>query len=270
MRFNFYRFIVLIFLGVFAGSSFDLFSVCQKESSLSYQKPDHIDDLLWEGLIPYLLPFNHPIKDQLDDLFSRAQATCSLDTLEKAGFELNKHSHWTNVVVAQHNRLKGFLLKLYTDDQIGIDEVPLLVKRIIGADVVREIVNRYELVDLFKVPQKWLYPLPNLNENDSGDSEYQRRNFILVVEDMHILPSKSNKKMWKSNALSKKQLFYLHQILSQGGLCDSVYVDNIPFSTDLKIAFIDTEHYHGWPVPFCQLKRRLSENNQIYWESLGN
>ena len=56
--------------------------------------------------------------------------------------------------------------------------------------------------------------------------------------------------------------------LTEEGLKDSVFPDNIPFTKDGKMAFIDTEHHHLWPVDYYRLERYLSPEMKTYWKNL--
>lgn len=75
--------------------------------------------------------------------------------------------------------------------------------------------------------------------------------------------------MWRQE-VSKDLLNALYNLLQMLGLIDSVYITNIPFAKDGKIAFIDTEHFHKWPVKFNRLSHSLSNEMNLYWMSLIN
>lgn len=229
-----------------------------------YLKSAFIDEASWQKLYPYLLPADHPIKPQLDSIFTKARATTSVKTFQKAGFDCIALRKWDNVVVAWHGKLKGYLVKAYMDSQIGIDDQIELMKRIEGAEAIRTAIEVLGFESYFKVPKKWLYPLPDF---PPAQAELQRKKFILVEEDMGLVSASKNAKLWKKN-ISKEVLKALYVLLQNLGLKDSVYITNIPFAKDGKIAFVDTEHHHKWPVKLTRLTHFLNPELQTYWLNL--
>jgi hypothetical protein len=85
---------------------------------------------------------------------------------------------------------------------------------------------------------------------------------------MDILSSKENAMQWKGESISESLLDKLHIILDTLGLKDCAKPDNIPFSHDRKIAFVDTQTHHEWPVNSNKLSRHLSPKMKNYWKSL--
>lgn len=232
----------------------------------TYIKSPHIDDEAWASVTPYLLPEDHPIKSKLDSIFLRRRATSSFETLLESHFTWLKQRRLSNVIVARHSKLKGYIIKIYLDDQIGIDEKAQFIKRIRGAQAVREAINAFGYQDHFKVPEKWIYPLPDYPE---ALPHLQRKNFILVVEDMDLVDPEKNAKMWRSNkSMTREKLKGIYDVLNYVGLFDSVYISNIPFTKDKKIAFIDTEHHSKWPVQFGKLTPHLNAGMRLYWNQI--
>lgn len=225
----------------------------------AYHKPEAISREQWVALQPYLMPENHPIKSKLDQLFTHASIIQSADSLKKVKIKFKKIRFPTSTYVAKHSSVQKHLFKFYTKDQ-HVNETEPLLKRIKGAETVRRIIERDHLQHLFRVPRKWLYPLPHGKENWG--------NFILVVEKIKLLNAAENQQRWKSDAINRELLVHLHRILSEAGLYDSVHVTNIPFAYDGRIAFIDTEHHHWWPIHYHKLTHRLSKKNRLIWESL--
>lgn len=228
----------------------------------TWQKSNFIDEWTWNRLLPYLLPSNHPIKSKLDHIFSEMRATANPSFMKKAGFEGLGEWRWNKVYVARHPKLKGYLIKAYLDNHLLMDD-KLLVNRIIGAEALRCSIHAYAYQSLFKVPRKWLYQLPDYPGTLQG---LQRKNFILVVEDMDLVSKEKNKKMYQT--LSEKKLLPLFNLINSLGLADSIYIKNIPFSKDGKIAFVDLEIHHLWPVPFQKLTPVLNPELKNYWHSL--
>lgn len=85
---------------------------------------------------------------------------------------------------------------------------------------------------------------------------------------MQLIDHKSNLNQWKSSQVSPELLIALHTLLKSLGLSDCVKPDNIPFSTDGKVAFIDTQSHHQWPVPYKNLNPYLSSSNQRLWKQI--
>jgi hypothetical protein len=231
--------------------------------SIPYQR-NSIDSASWEVAKPFLIPENHPMKAKLDAIFSKTRATISIHTFKEAGFKYLPLRKWDNVIVAWHSKLKGHLVKVYLDDQIGIPDLETLIQRIYGAEKIRAAINEFGYQKMFKVPRKWLYPLPDLPASLPG---LQRKKFIIIEEDMNLYASYDNEQLWK-NSVNKKTLAALFHLLETLGLKDSVYITNIPFSIDGRVAFIDTEHYSKWPVDHHKLLHFLSKKKQKYWNEL--
>jgi hypothetical protein len=215
--------------------------------------------------VNFLLPLNHPIKPSLDYLFSLTRATLNLDTMKKAGFEVCGPRKFTNLVIAKHPAIPGYIFKLYLDAQRyhkNKSEEHFWVLRIEGALKIRNLIESYGLQCYLKVPQKWIYKLPNKSSVQKG---YFRKDYILVEEDMNLFSDEETEMLWKSPAVSHDLLNALVLVLSHVGLSDCVKPDNIPFSKDFKVAFIDTQT-HGEHVSLKEFKSYLSEENQAYWD----
>lgn len=221
-----------------------------------------IDISTWAHVSNYFLPFDHPIRSKLDALLSKLKVI-NRTTLEKAGFTFYK-SGKSNAIVAKHSSLKGYLLKIYPDDLVlSHHDWTYWIKRITGANAIRKAIKNHNAQKEFKVPHKWLFPVPL-----PSSCQYQRKNFILVVEDMQIVPRKKNESMWQSIAVTKKILDTLFAIAQEEGLMDSMLAFNIPFSKDGRISFVDTEQHHKWPVPFWKMKSYLCPYMARYWDKL--
>lgn len=235
-------------------------------SSLEAYSPNpYVDTKVWNSLTPYFLPEDHPIKSQLDKIFcSGKRVVRDKQALKKAGFKIIQGSGWAHIFVVSHPKLKGYLLKLYTDVQASVPEEQRLGKRIFGAQRIQEAIGRYGYHAFFKVPRKWIYPLP-AKPSPPKKEKYCRKNFILVVDDMNTLKKQKNKVKWKSEAVSPEILDALYVLFRDVGLSDSTYLANIPFSHDGRIAFVDTEYYDIWPIHFSDLTRSLSEEMREYW-----
>lgn len=215
---------------------------------------------------PYLLPENHSLKPKLDALFSQSRIIHDMNTLKKAKFSVKKGPKWDQVIVAKHDKLKGYRLKLYTDTQIGVPDWYMWVKRIEGANLIRDAIQKHGYKKTFKVPKKWIYVLPDLPEAPGT----HKKHFVMVVEDMNLESKSVNKMMWEDCfVLTTTKLKALHHLLTELGLIDSIYIDNTPFSKDGRIAFIDTEHYNKWPVHYNRLLPNICPIYHNFWMNLS-
>ncbi len=243
-----------------------LSAIDNKEFAQAYPYNPLVPLSLWEELTPYFLPDHHPIKSQLDHLFQQMRVTQSEESFEKAGFSKPKMRKPTNLVIGRHPRFKEYIFKVYLDTQPAVCEWGNWIQRIKGARAIQAYLARHPFCH-FAVPQKWIYPLP-LEPSPPDHAGFKRKNFILIVENMHILNTKSNLKAFKKR-ISPQILEQLYTLIREEGLIDSVYPDNIPFTKSGKIAFIDTEHhYPGASIPYHQLTPFLSQDMQHYWQSL--
>lgn len=221
-----------------------------------------------EAVRPHLLPASHSIKPFLDALFSTTRATFSLESLEEAGFRFSAPRKFTHLIVARHPALPGYILKLYVDVQRYHKDLPewdFWVKRVEGAERLREEIKKRAVEVFFKVPHKWIYVLPEEPKPVAG---YYPKQTILVEEDMDILGDKENKELWASSYVSFWLLETLFQLLKEVGLYDGAKPDNIPFSHDGRMAFVDTQTFGHSAVRYKKLLPYLSKENQGYWKSL--
>lgn len=224
-------------------------------------KPEALSEPIWEEVSPYLIPEHHQAKQALDSIFSKGN--CLKDGVElfKAGFRFHSNKNPLKVIVAEHPKLKGYLIKLFLENQPAGCEWPHWIKRIKGSRLIRDAVQDKQYQNHFKVPQKWIYFLPYKAENPTG------RLFILVVEDMRIHTREKNKMFWK-NKVTYEQIYMLWDIIATCGLYDSVFIDNIPYCHDKLIAFLDTEHFLKWPIPYRRLNKRLKGGKKEVWLKL--
>lgn len=237
-------------------------------ASYAEQMHDYVSKKVWEQISPFLLPPDHPIKGRLDRLFSSSRVILNLKTLKAAGFQTHGPRRFTRLIVAKHPEFPGYIFKLYVDAQRNHKDKPdyyYWLKRVKGARLIYRLITENHLDQWFKVPQKWIYPLP---PEPSPPSVFLRKNFILVQEDMDVLEEKENEACWESERVSFALLSDLFFILQKTGLADCAKPHNIPFSRDGKIAFIDTQTYHQWPVKWKEMVHYLSAPNRTYWKEL--
>lgn len=218
----------------------------------------------WHEVLPYLLPFDHPAKSVLDKMFSKKRLTASVKALKEEGFVTKGPGKESQVVFAKHEKLAPYIIKIITDEY-PINEVQRFIKRIKGAETARRIIKAYGFHHMMKVPKKWLYPLPT--EPSAKPWSFAKR-FILVSEDMDIYVREQNYELWKSELVDRELIKAVYTLIQAGGFYDSAHVFNIPFSKDGKIAIIDTECHHGWPVPFHWLKMNIKHDLRVYLQEL--
>lgn len=245
-------------------SEYELYAPHVEVPIHEYYQPACVDDWMWEQMQPYLLPEDHPLKNVLDRIFTKERVTASFESLEKAGFKCKPLRKWNNAIVARHKNIKGYVFKMYSDDQVGFPDFPFWFARIQGAEHIRKSIAKLGYQHIFKVPRKWLYQLPSepLSQNP------HERNFILICEDMKILSKEGNYERWRGPLVVPQLLDAVYDVLTDAGLIDSIYVDNIPFNKEGMVVFIDTEHFGKGPVPYHKMLPFLSKSNQAYWQSL--
>lgn len=233
--------------------------------SYGYDKNPYVDSAIWQELSPYFLPEDHPIKPSLDKIFEKERVVRSTQTVKEAGFKFVRSPTSKRVQVVKHPKLKGYLLKFFMDEQPYDGTWVDFAARIEGAKRIERAVSKHGYQHLFKVPKKWIYPLPSYHPHFPG---LIRKNFVLVVEDMNVLKKRKNYFFWRSVAIDKERMKAIYILLQEQGLFDSVYPDNIPFCKDGKQAFVDTQHFQQWPIPFDRMMPFVRPEMQIYLNEL--
>ena len=217
----------------------------------------------------YLLPNEHPAKPTLDSIFKKSRPTLCYEALENAGFTTYPRRKTSQVYCARHPRLKGYLIKTFLDQQAEIqEEWAHWLRRIRGADQMRAWIESHAYGHFFKAPRKWIYPIPQTKKNPPH-SRLRPQEFLLVVEDMQTLSETENKKAW-IHRMTEAHLNALYFALTENLLIDSIYIDNIPFCKDGRIAFLDTEHINVTHIPLVlsRLLPRLSPPMAHHWRAL--
>lgn len=214
-----------------------------------------------------LIPEEHPMKGHLDRIFSENRVTFTMKSLKLAGFKASRPRKFTKIIVASHPDYPEYIFKLFVDAQryekrISVYEYWAL--RIQGARLIQEEIDKNGWQHLFKVPVKYLYPLP---KDPSCSSDFYSKDYLLVEDNMNIYPDSENNAIWKSDQVSQEHLSHLFTLVKTLGLSDSVKPANVPFSRDGKIAFVDTQAFHR-KVDFKHFKPFLSKKNREYWNQL--
>lgn len=229
----------------------------------------YVPEIVWQQVEPYLMPENHPLKRRLDKMFSQKRILSSLQTLIAAGFTATKAQSHTKVIVSKHNAMKGYIFKIYTDDYRSYyrDEPEYItwILRARGASLVRQEVERLGWQAYFKAPKKWIYALPPFPTAKPG---HLQKNFILVEEEMDILPRDEVKKKWRDGTITADHLNKLFFLVTRLGLRGGCKYDNIPICKDGRLAFIDTQNNLRWPLPYERLFQVLQGDLRIQWQEL--
>ncbi|MBA3239370.1 MAG: hypothetical protein H0T62_13650 [Parachlamydiaceae bacterium] len=228
-----------------------------------FYSPD-ITEETWRIVAPYLLPEKHALKMTMDKICSKMRILSSVDSLKEAGFKIIIARLNRGLVVASHPNLQGYLIKAYLDTSTRC-EWPLWALRAEGSRHIQRILDKHHFNKYMKVPDKWIYAIPQARRPIAGEAIFPK-DFILLVKNMNILSKEQTIEKFK-NTSSKERLKALFTTIVEGGLSDS-HIDNVPYSTDNKIAFIDTEYYKVWPVHPEWITKHLSSVSQLYWEKL--
>jgi hypothetical protein len=236
--------------------------------SAEYQKSSFVSDEVWNDLKPYFLPPKHPAKAVLDRATQRARLTANRNTLEAAGF-VPLRGLKKRMLVAAHPNMKGYLIKTFLDTHnLFNQDWALWKRRIVGAQILREAIAKNGYSHIFKVPQKWIYPLPETPNPLQGSGQYPQ-NFLLVVEHIDIYDSKKSETLYKEK-ITFEMLDALFVMLRDYRLVDSLHLNNIPLCKDGKIAFIDTEYVNTKTrkVPYKRLLKYLAPDMKAHWKQL--
>jgi len=238
-------------------------------SGVGYERSPFISEEVWNEYEPYFLPEDMPEKEALDRIFHKKRVLSSIESLRKAGFLIVKKS--AKIIVVRHASLRGYLLKVFLDKpgklaEMGGDEAPWLKRRIDGAKVIQDAINLHGYQNIMKVPKKWLYPLP---ADPPPKQEENRRNFVLLVEDMHALSVYKNRIAYRER-MTPELTLALYTMIKENKLYDSIHPGNVPFCKDGKLAFLDTEYYNFdlLPISYFILSQFLSTGIRDYWQQL--
>lgn len=250
-----------------ADFAWESYEVAKRSKSFTgYVKSPYVTDEAWAAVYPYLLPVDHPLKPKLDKIFHSGRATSSIESMEQAGFVLNRQQG-LHVVVARHPSLKGVVVKAYLDSKPLPREWEKWIARVQGANAIRDAIRTYGYTSLFKAPRKWIYPLPD-NVPQLGNPEFFRKHFILIAEDMKLVNIKENKKLHRSDAMTREVLEGIYIICEELGLADTPRIANLAWTKDRRLAFVDTEAYLRWPVKYHPFFEYLYRPHRPVWEEI--
>lgn len=227
-----------------------------------YTRPSSVSQEAWEAVFPYLLPENHPAKPFLDATFSATRVTYDNTTLTDAGFRYTP-VQGIRATAVRHPDLPGYVLKMYLDTSphTSCDWTSWL-RRITGAEKIRTMIKAKGWDKQFKVARKWIYPLP-----DDPIPPEDGFHFILVVEDMDLLPKEENRDRWYQ-LNDTRLLRHFFTLIRDLGLRDCARSSNAPWCRDGRIAFVDTESHDKPDIRYYALNSRLNPDMLRYWKKL--
>lgn len=219
-----------------------------------------ISDSEWSSFSKYLLSENHPAKGELDKIFNNHRdAVYSKQCLFELGFVTGGSGG--HVWVMRHPKLEGYLVKFYRRHLPGYTppgkDWQMWQKRIEGAQLIRDEIKKSRYSGCLKVPKKWIYPLEPQEDDDAI-------NFLLVVEDMECLSRDENKELYKIK-ITKLHLKLIFYIVTKHGFCDGCSHNNLIWTKQGQLAFVDTESYHRWPVRYHPMLEYLSPDMRKWW-----
>lgn len=208
------------------------------------EPPNHVRELV----APYLLPEDHSVKKALDEIFTPSRVSTSLATLKNAGFcdiRLRKRG----IVFARHPKIPGYVVKLVCDYSAhsfhgfenkvrGQDEYIEFVGRIRKKNLIQEIIDRHNMQGMV-CPKKWIYEIPLDTQTRPGHA-YTKKFYLLVAEDMDIVPPHDNFTLWKQ--VNDDFLYDFFVIYRETKLYDCG-PPNQSFTRDGRLAFIDTKDW---------------------------
>lgn len=176
----------------------------------------------------HALPDNHPMKAKLDAVFSSEKEPEA--ALRKGGFIFLRNG---DQIIAQHPDVPGYLIKAISADsrKLSLLSNQWNLKRVKIAQELRSIIKERNYHN-FVAPQKYLYHIPGTS-NTLYDLYY-----VVVVEKFDLIDADESKKRLQN--LTPAQTEALFSLIEKSGLSD-VHFDNIIFTKQGQIAFIDTE-----------------------------
>ncbi len=195
----------------------------------------------------------------LRTLFRDPHMLDSSSTWRRSGFEVEGEGAPSDIMVASHPSMTGWLFKRYSREVSLKKQCENYRRRVKGADRLREFIVGQHLSRLI-VPQKYLHELP-AEFSHKGVSSY-----VLVVEQLILLKSSTSKQCYRD--LDKEGLRQLCSALCKFEGLDSG-VRNIPFTIGGQIAFIDTERWdEKKEAPLRHIGKYLSDKQRRFAASI--
>lgn len=186
----------------------------------------------------------------------------SSSSWQRAGFDVDagREGGKSDIMVATHPSVPGVLFKKYSQKVSLKNQLENYTRRVKGAQKLRELIDAERLTKI-AVPVKHLYELP------SAFSRKGHNDHILVVERLLLVDKVTCRRMY--GRLDDETLRQLCVVVSEiRGL--SAGPRNLPFTSDGRIAFIDTERWasgHKGP-PLQRIRDYLTDAHKRYVDSL--
>ena len=205
------------------------------------------------------MPARRPIDPSAIDvgrLFPSPSMFTSRRGWAAAGFTVFDRHDETRIMVARHADLPGLLFKKYSS-AVSVDECKNYDARVEGADRLRTFIADRDLKHVV-VPNKWILDLP---------ANHGRCEHVLLVEQLDLVSVSEVGHLYRT--IADELLRELCLVLFHFRGLDSI-IDNVPFTTGGKLAFVDTEHWYGGRRrPYLRyIRRYLSQENRRHAEEL--
>lgn len=178
------------------------------------------------------MPFDDPAALDLHALFRDVDMFASRSSWGAAGFRVFDRANNGKIMVALHPSVQGLLFKKYSSDMSLKDQLKNYERRVEGAKRLRSFVDEQRLRHVV-VPRKWLLELPRPFSRKASSH-------VLVVEQLDLLSDEQTKAAYYR--IDSDKLRELCVVLYKFRGMDS-NAKNVPFISDGRIAFIDTEHW---------------------------
>jgi len=170
-----------------------------------------------------------PFISVLEELFTDSKMFESYNRFCSSGFQLADHAE-TKIMAGSHKRLRGYLIKKYSNDKPGKKQLRSYMHRIEGARLLRTFIAEQDFQHVV-APKKFLYELP---------SSFPER-YLVIAEKFDLLTRNETDRAYSK--IDKDQAQELAVILYYFRGLNST-AENLPFTEEGKIAFIDTERWH--------------------------
>ena len=195
-----------------------------------------------------------PPEIDLKSLFRKRSVFDSSDDLRDAGFTILRESEHEKVVVAGHRSVPGYLFKKFLSNvsYSYADQLAMYEQRVNGAHALRDHLQALKIQRIV-VPRKWLCELP------PRFSLGRRPSYIVVVDHCDILDRDKSERRYRR--IDKDQLRDLCTIFFTFRRIDFT-AKNAPFTSDGKIAFIDTGY-------LTRITKKLASRRRSYEHNAG-
>lgn len=176
--------------------------------------------------------FDDPRSIDMTALFRDAEMFESRQAWNAAGFHVLACSNNGKIMVAEHAAVQGLLFKKYVNAVSSEDQAKNYEGRVEGAKHLRAFLDEHGLTRIV-IPRKWLLKLPRRFSRRAGSH-------VLVVERLDLISDEATKAAYRR--IDPATLAELCLVVFHFRGMDS-NSKNIPFTSDGRIAFVDTEHW---------------------------